>query len=103
MAEYRPPGAKIVPSGTPRIREGGFGGGASAPIGYRIVDRTTGEQVGKDYSDGVRAARRMNTLNDRHGGHRYERRPIYENENKKAGGVASGVRSPARMDKPRRS
>ena len=38
---------------------------------YKIIDRQTGKQVGKDYSDASRARRRRDALDSAYGACRY--------------------------------
>lgn len=46
-------------------------------VGYKIIDRKTGDQVGGIYKDGRRASRRVDQLDNQYGGYRYSRQPIY--------------------------
>ena len=49
-------------------------------LGYRIVDKQTGQQVGKPYSyeQRKRCWHRVDKLDNQYGAYRYRAEPIYE-------------------------
>jgi len=49
--------------------------------GYRIIDRQTGRQIGKEYSvkNRKRARTRVDKLDNEYGGYRYSAVPIFSN------------------------
>lgn len=48
----------------------------SAPSLWIIIDRQTGAQVGKPYTNRVRASRRVDRLDNEYGAYRYSVRPL---------------------------
>jgi hypothetical protein len=53
------------------------GGALSAPSAYHVIDRHTGQVVGK-YKSGVRASNVVDKKDNEYGASRYSRKPVYE-------------------------
>jgi len=55
------------------------GGALSAPSAYHVIDRHTGQVVGK-YKSGVRASNVVDKKDNEYGASRYSRKPIYDKD-----------------------